>query len=128
MLAKQLLRKQRELFLNGLDKDTSVIYELNKKYLWTQIQPFNEKLLETRIQNVEMYGWIIRLRDIIKKMHAAVFMGKGLAEDELQMKGPYERVNEPIDMEIVYELNVIGKKTYDKLDVYKDYKPDPIKP
>ena len=37
------------------------------------------------------------------------------------MKGPYERVNEPVDMEVVYELNVIGKKTYDKLDVFKDF-------
>lgn len=29
------------------------------------------------------------------------------------MKGPYERRNQPINMEIVHELNVIGKKEYD---------------
>ena len=74
-----------------------------------------------------MYGWIIRLRNVIQKLHTAIFQGKGQVEDDLMMKGPYERVNEPVDMEVVYELNVIGKKTYDKLDVFKDFQADPLK-
>ena len=55
-----------------------------------------------------------------------VFKGLGEKNDAVEMQGPYERKNmPPIDMEIVRELNVIGKKDYDQELVFESYVADP---
>lgn len=40
-IQKILLRKHRDLFLNGLDRDAAIIHQMNKTYILAQIRPFN---------------------------------------------------------------------------------------
>lgn len=55
--------------------------------------PFNAKLLETRIQLVEIYAWIHRMARVLKKTHTAVFKGISEQQDAVDLKGPFERKN-----------------------------------
>lgn len=48
-----------------------------------------------------------------------------MKNDEIEMQGPFERKNmPPISMDVVRELNVIGKKEYDSEMVFQSYEPD----
>lgn len=123
-IQRVLIQKHREMFLSRLDNDQLVLHQMNKNYMVKQLKPFNKKLLETRIQMVEMYAWIQRLQKVLKKVHVAVFKGQKFKEDEYDMAGPYERRNHTIDQELVHELNVIGKKEYDQVRVFRSFEPD----
>ena len=69
-----------------------------------------------------MYAWIQRLKRVLQKVHVAVFSGQSNKEDDYDLMGPYDRRNQTIDMEMVHELNVIGKKEYDKLQIFQSFK------
>lgn len=88
------------------------------------LKPFNNKLIETRIQMVEMYAWMQRMVKVLKKVHVSVFKGQSLEQDDYDMMGPYERRNQTIDQSTVHELNVIGKKEYDRIKIFQSYIPD----
>ena len=70
-----LIRKHRELFFEAWDEDEAVIHNMNKKFMLQHLKPFNNKLIETRIQMVEMYAWMQRMLRVLKKVHVAVFKG-----------------------------------------------------
>lgn len=46
------------MFFEAWDEDEVVIHNMNKKYMLSQLKPFNNKLMETRIQMVELYAWV----------------------------------------------------------------------
>ena len=74
---------------------------------------------------VEMYAWVQRLQRILKKIHVSVFKGMSEKKDAVEMQGPFERKNmPPISMEIVQELNVIGRKDYDKDLIFQSFEID----
>ena len=123
-IQRMLVKKHRQLFYQNWDDDQAVIHNLNKKFMLQHLKPFNEKLTETRIQMVELYAWIRRISKVLKKTHVAIFKGINQKEDEYEIQGPYERKNQMIDQSIILELNVIGKREYDDIELFKSYIPD----